>query len=276
MTTTTSELPDLAGDYPLDAARIMSYRQNGYLLLRGVCSPAEVAAYRPYLSAIVEDYARQTRPLAERSTYGKAFLQVGNLWQRDENARRFVLARRFAKIAAELMGVTGVRLYHDQALFKEAGGGHTPWHQDQNYWPLNTPDCITMWMPLVDATPDMGTMRFAAGSHRDGSLTPLLISDESEEFYRHLIEEKEFTHEQMPGMQAGDATFHAGWTLHGAPENRSERAREVMTIIYFADGTYLIDPIDSPARQADAEGCFPGVKAGALAVSPLTPLLYSK
>ena len=34
---------------------------------------------------------------------------------------RFTLARRFAKIAADLMGVEGVRIYHDQALFKEPG-----------------------------------------------------------------------------------------------------------------------------------------------------------
>ena len=30
-----------------------------------------------------------------------------------------------------LMGVDGVGLYHDQALVKEAGGGHTPWHCDR-------------------------------------------------------------------------------------------------------------------------------------------------
>ena len=32
-------------------------------------------------------------------TYGKAFLQVPNLWRRHEGARQFVFARRFAKAA---------------------------------------------------------------------------------------------------------------------------------------------------------------------------------
>ena len=41
------------------------------------------------------------------------------------------------EIATELMQTDGARLYHDQALFKEAGGGITPWHADQYYWPLN-------------------------------------------------------------------------------------------------------------------------------------------
>ena len=36
-----------------------------------------------------------------------------------------------------LLQTPGVRMYHDQALYKEAGGGYTPWHVDQFYWPLD-------------------------------------------------------------------------------------------------------------------------------------------
>jgi hypothetical protein len=77
-------------------------------------------------------------------------------------------------------------------------------------------------------------------------------------------------------MQAGDATFHAGWTLHGAPGNASDQTRAVMTIIYFADGIRTVNPIDSPARQADFDGIFPGCEPGSAAVSELTPLVYRR
>ena len=50
-------------------------------------------------------------------------------------------------------------LYHDQALFKEPGGGPTPWHQDQYYWPFDTDKTITMWMPLVEVGPVAGAAR---------------------------------------------------------------------------------------------------------------------
>ena len=145
-------LPSLDDAYPLSPLAIREYREQGHVVLRGLASPAEVAAYRP---AIVETGPRglfDHRPLAERDTYGKAFLQMFNLWTHDARVRAFVFARRFARAAAELMGVDGVRLYHDQALFKEPGGGYTPWHQDQFYWPLDTPHTITMWMPLVAVT----------------------------------------------------------------------------------------------------------------------------
>jgi ectoine hydroxylase-related dioxygenase (phytanoyl-CoA dioxygenase family) len=51
-------------------------------------------------------------------------------------------------------------------------------------------------------------------------------------------------------LAAGDATFHGGWTLHGAPANRSGAMREVMTVIYDADGT-RIGPLDHRSRRLD-------------------------
>ena len=45
-------------------------------------------------------------------------------------------------------------------------------------------------------------------------------------------------------LRAGDATFHAGWTIHGAAGNPSHSMRSVMTIIYFADGVRVARPTD--------------------------------
>ena len=84
-----------------------------------------------------------------------------------------------------------MRLYHDQALFKEPGGGRTPWHQDQFYWPFDSGDTITMWMPLVDVAPEVGSMRFVAGSHRLGHVSGESISDESDREVSALIAERD-------------------------------------------------------------------------------------
>jgi hypothetical protein len=273
---TQQTVPDLSSDYSITPEQIAEYREKGHILLRGVCTPEEIAYYRPLFLQVVEEYARKAKRLEERDTYGKAFLQIGFVGFNHEALKPFSQARRFARIATELMGADGARLYHDQALYKEAGGGHTPWHQDQNYWPFDAPQTVTMWMPLVDISPEMGTMTFASGSHRQGSLTELLISDESDARYRQIADERSYAIEQTPAMRAGDATFHAGWTLHGAPGNSSDRMREVMTIIYFADGLHTINPINSHARQADFDGIFPGGTPGERAVSKFTPLLYSK
>jgi ectoine hydroxylase-related dioxygenase (phytanoyl-CoA dioxygenase family) len=271
-----ADLPPLDSPYSVTAEQAAAYQRDGHVLLRGVCAPGEVAAYRAHLTAMTNEYAKRYKPLHERDTYGKAFVQFTNLWQKNTAAAQFTLARRFGKIAADLMGVNGVRLYHDQALYKEPGGGHTPWHQDQFYWPLDGVKTVTMWMPLVDASADMGTIRFASGSHRLGYLGALAISDESEAEWSRLIAERGLPVSEAGAMKAGDATFHNGWTLHGAPGNASMgTTREVMTIIYFEDGARISQP-DHANRENDLRAWFPGLKPGDLAAGELTPLVYQR
>src|ERR671936_230743 len=183
-------------------------------------------------------------------------------------------APRFARIAAELLGVPAVRLYHDQALFKEPGGGLTPWHQDQYYWPLDSDRTVTMWMPLVDITADMGGMEFGSGTHRRPALAELAISDESEAFFERMAASGEFAVTKPVPMAAGDATFHAGWTLHRALPNTSDQMREVMTIIFFADGIRLLEP-RYQERRSPFESLFKGLNPGDVAASDLTPIVYS-
>ena len=269
-------LPELTSDYALTAEQIADYRKNGFALLRGLATPEEAAAYRSVLSGITDDFAKTRPPLEKRDTYGKAFIQLGSLWEKSPDAARFSLARRFAKAAAELMGVDGVRLYHDQALYKEPGGGHTPWHQDQQYWPLDGAKCVTLWMPLVDCSGEMGTMRFAAGSQSLGYLGPMNISDDSEKHLSDLVMEKGFEIAYAGDMRAGDATFHNGWTIHGAPGNASlTKTREVMTVIYVADGAKITEP-DSPSRINDLKAWFPGLNPGDMTASRLNPLVYHR
>lgn len=276
MTQVSTSLPTLDTDYALTAEQIAAFQKNGHIMLPSVCSTEEIAAYRPVLNAATERYKTENRPLEERDTYGKAFLQIMNLWVRDNDVRKFTLARRFAKIAADLMQAEGARLYHDQALYKEAHGGHTPWHQDQYYWPLDTQgiQAVTMWMPLVDVSIDMGALTFASGSQQDGFMGHIEISDKSDQIFADYVAKKGYpVHNEV--MKAGDATFHAGWTLHCAPGNASDTMREVMTIIYFADGIRILTP-DNPNRQDDLEGWLPGLKPGDLAASELNPLVYHR
>lgn len=268
-------LPDLAARYDVSAEHVTEFRRKGHILLRSIVSSEEAAAYRSVILAAREQFGAEWTPLENRDTYGKAFLKGMNLWLKDEGLRRFVLAGRFAKIAADLLGVEDVRVYHDQALRKEPGGGITPWHQDQHYWPLDTDNTITMWMPLVDVSPEMGTMRFASGSHLDGYLGDMPISDDSEKQFEEYIQSRGYKIAPGVAMQPGDATFPYGWTLHGAPANATDRTREVMTVIWYADGARVTEP-DNFNRQRDLERWMPGLKPADLAASELNPLVFRR
>lgn len=216
-------LPPLDSPYALAADQVESFWTDGHVLLPGLCSPAEVAAYGQHIREAV--YAMIPGRSADHTACDQPvghFLQAMNLVrlqgllfvfsslkdmltsvvlaQRTQAERspaiaRFVHSTRFARAVAELTGAPAVRLFHNQALFKEVKtrrncavsnapsiqpifspcaavlrlqghGNRTPWHQDQYYWPLDTDRAVGMWMALTDIPADMGPIRFASGSHR--------------------------------------------------------------------------------------------------------------
>lgn len=273
----TDELPDLSTEYPLSDAQIDDFRADGHITLRGVCAPDEVAAYREAIIRATFNNNKERRELGERDAFGKAFLQTMNLRFHDEGVRRFVLARRFGRIAADLMGVEATRIYHEQSLFKEPGAGvnPTPWHQDQYYWPFAEPTTLGMWMPLVDVKEEMGAMMYASGTHKRGFLGQHAISEESQRVYGQLIEDEGVQVVKTAPMKAGDACFHYGWTLHSAGANASDTLREAMIVTFFADGMRVMTPTN-PYQEKDRLKCLGGVQPGEPARSDVNPIVFAR
>src|SRR5688572_17189524 len=124
--TAAADRVDLDTPYPLTEAQIRDYRENGFVKLKNVLSPGTLAKYAPEITRKVHELNTLHLPMEERTTYQKAFLQVMNIWTQSDLVKEFVFSKRLARIAAELMGTAGVRMYHDQALYKEGRGGFTP------------------------------------------------------------------------------------------------------------------------------------------------------
>lgn len=73
--------------------------------------------------------------------------------------------------------VDGVRIYHDQALFKSPGGGPTPWHCDQVRRSFGgiQPCCVRSWVQAVPSEAAGATMRQCART-AEAALPWLLFS----------------------------------------------------------------------------------------------------
>lgn len=248
----------------------MSFWRDGHALVRAIASREEIAEYRPVIRRVVDTMKDEKQGRID--DYSKLFTQVTNIWRLDDAAKQIVFNRDFARVAAEVLGVPSVRLYHDQALFKPAGAARTPWHQDRYYWPLDTDRTVTMWLPLIDVDEEMGPMIFASGSHRAHDLGDLMISDDTDRRLAKLIADRGWKLWMQP-VRAGDATFHAGGTLHSAGANRSNRTREILTVIYFAAGTRVAQPANDNQR-VDLEVFIPGARPGDEAKSAMNPILF--
>jgi ectoine hydroxylase-related dioxygenase (phytanoyl-CoA dioxygenase family) len=197
-----------------------------------------------------------------------------NLWTSDELVKEFVFGKRLARIAAELMGTCGTRLYHDQALYKEAGGGITPWHADQYYWPFASTHTVTAWVPLQAVPLEMGPMGFAAGSHALDLGRDMEIGDASQAKIEKELMRHDLPMDEEP-FELGDVSFHAGWTFHRAGQNITTRPREVMTVIYMDQDMRLAAP-QNKYQKSDWEGWCPGAKIGERIDTPLNPVLWTR
>ena len=116
-----SILRDLNSPYIFTLEQIRFYQTNRFIKLKQVLEPETIRFFNEVISDRVAKMNTTTTSLKERDTYGKAFLQLFNLWREDELVKTLVFSKKLANIAAALMQVKGVRLYHDQALFKESG-----------------------------------------------------------------------------------------------------------------------------------------------------------
>lgn len=271
-TLTPSAQSELDRPFTLSREQIERFQTDGYIRLKNVLSPEVLAYYGDEITQQVIRLNTLKKPMHLRSTYEKAFLQIMNLWRQSEIVKQFVFSKRLGKIAADLMGVNGVRLYHDQALYKEPSGGFTPWHADQYYWPLEKPTTCTVWIPLQQTPMDMGPLAFAVGSQRMECGRDLIISDESEAKLQAALKEANFPLDERP-FDLGEVSYHYGWTYHRAGPNTSDKPRKVMTIIYMEDGIRLAAPRNK-AQENDWKTWLPGAKLGEPAATELNPLIY--
>ena len=271
-----SDKSAIALHQPLTLSReqIDFFQLNGFIKIKDVLSPELVQYMNETVSEAVDRLNNQRIPIEERDTYGKAFLQVMNIWTKSEAVKEIVFSKRLAKIAADLMCVNGVRMYHDQALFKEPGGGFTPWHADQYYWPLSTEKTVTAWIPLQKTGMELGPLEFSAQSQTLEEGRSLKISDDSENLIQKKLTLNDFEKVVEP-FDVGEVSFHMGWVFHRAGPNTTQHMRKVMTIIYMDKDMTLMAP-KNDNQLADWETWCPGAKVGEVINTPLNPVLYQK
>jgi len=238
-----------------------------------VLSPAVLEYYGTIITDLVFKLNTLIKPMDERTTYERAFLQIMNLWREDDRAREFVFSRRLAKIATDLMGVRGVRIYHDQALYKEPSGGITPWHTDQFYWPLASPNTVTVWIPLQPTPMTMGPLAFAEGSQQVEIGRDMEISDSSEKILADELHKRNFPMNDTP-FDLGEVSYHAGWTFHRAGPNVSDQPRKVMTMIYMDMDQVVAQPRNK-FQVADHAKWLANVPVGSHPQDDLNPILFS-
>jgi phytanoyl-CoA hydroxylase len=221
----------------LSAEQIAQYREQGFLILPGFFTEAELDPVDRYLRAN-EDVTwthKNDDPLREAHYYYRPLFDLCTL-------------PRLLDVMEQLLGPDVVLLY-SHILNKKPGGLRVAWHQDGPYWPRVDPKvAVTAWVALDDSTPENGCMRVIPGSHRGHMdlgqrLTgrPDLIQENAIELPSEVVDESQAVDIIL---KRGDLSLHDSYIVHGSEPNRSDRRRAGLTIRYVPATTRIKDQPD--------------------------------
>jgi ectoine hydroxylase-related dioxygenase (phytanoyl-CoA dioxygenase family) len=249
---------------------VQQFERNGYVVVPDLLTVEELDHYNEVVTGAVESRnAGDAVPLAEKSRYQQSFIQCMNLWEDFPEVRLLTFHAKLGQAAAELLRVSAVRLWHDQALYKQAGGRETDAHQDHPYWPIRETASVTAWIPFEGSTLASGAVGYLPGTHAIGlrRFVNIFFGEPEDILARPELAGIAPEFVEVP---KGSVAFHHGLTVHLAKPNLTERDRAVHTIIYFPDGSVRGHPF--PHFAVDRGGIDVGQKIA----SDVTPIAWPR
>ncbi|NRQ40628.1 phytanoyl-CoA dioxygenase family protein [Nonomuraea sp. NN258] len=223
----------------VDAACTEFYRDNGYLLVKGLLSKDEAEAYRRECHALIG----RLRP--SDPTWGSARAMSGGAATELRHCHdvqyycaafaRLLVDERFTEVAAALLGTENVQLHHTKVFVKPAEKGSPfPMHQDAAHFPHTRHTLGAAVFHFDDAPEEKGCLRMVPGSHRRGPLPHVEAGG------WHLPPAEWPLESAVPvEAEAGDVVFFSYLTVHGSGVNRSAQARTTLLVQFR-------DPRDQP------------------------------
>lgn len=260
---------------------IAQYRRDGFLVIEDFLSPDELTFWRAALDEAVAKRAGNKMPDrkevygkgddADKAYYDNVFDQLINLWCDNEKIKQVMLDERLGKMAAELAGVDGIRIWHDQALIKKPWANPTSWHLDTPYWSFSDSRALSIWVALDDATYENGCLFFIPGSCQKTTFENPGIGKNMGAIFATYPEFKTSKSIAAP-MKAGSCSFHNGLTIHGAHANMTPGYRRAMTCAYMPDGNTF-----NGIQNILNDDVFASLKIGdTLNNNDQNPLIYHK
>jgi ectoine hydroxylase-related dioxygenase (phytanoyl-CoA dioxygenase family) len=245
------------------------YRDNGYVLARGVFRQDEVATLRREVAALLERAERAGRKT--EATWGGGWREaagvgtataaetrvdsIHNVQNHSATFTRMLVDPRLVDRAAELIG-PNVQLHHTKLHNKPpAVGSPFPMHQDYPYFPHEGDSMIAAIVHIDDATVENGCMCVVPGSQRLGP-----IEHRNDGNFYLPLDEWPLENAVPVEAQAGDLLLFGYCMVHGSYVNRSDRPRRIVLVqMRSPSDRPLDDSHRSPGQGTMLRGYNPDV-----------------
>jgi ectoine hydroxylase-related dioxygenase (phytanoyl-CoA dioxygenase family) len=218
----------------LSEEQIAQFDRDGFLLVRGMYSPQEVAAISEWTDEVASrpETAGKFMMYFENSSDddSRILCRIENFVPYHDGFSSLITARRMQQAVSELFAEQAV-LFKDKINFKLPGGDGFKEHQDvQAGWDDYADLHITAMIAVDETNVENGSLEMIPGLHKQGLLgemwAPLTEGDTDHIPYVAVH------------CQPGDAVFFDSFAPHRSYPNRTDRARRVLYITYnkFSQG----------------------------------------
>ena len=218
------------------------YRANGFIHLKGVYSPGEVAAMRSATDSVIAraiearhnpSFLWQGRFLSEEERSHLDINGIHDAQYHDAVFSRMLLNEPLLSAVESLIG-SNIQLHHTKLVVKPPErGAPFPMHQDYPYFPHERHTMLAASIHLDDTNVQNGCLRVVPGSHLGGPLN----LDASGLFLRP--EDYPMEEQLACPAAAGDVIVFNYLTIHGSGLNTSSGPRRNWLI-------QMRDPTDRP------------------------------
>jgi phytanoyl-CoA hydroxylase len=224
----------------LTAQQVEQYRAQGFLVIDEFLDAGELEHWRSVTQEAVDLRSKDMTNLSNQSDpdsyYANVFTQCLRLADIHTGMAELMFDERLGRLAGTLSGVEGIRIWHDQALFKPPYGNPTAFHFDDPFWSFSSRDAISLWVALDDATIANGCLWYLPGTHHQADFTPVNIGEQLGDIFKAYPQWSKIEAQPAP-CKAGCAVFHNGLVAHGAGANMTPKSRRAMTCAYMPDGS---------------------------------------
>ncbi len=259
---------ELNETYPISDRQIEQFQTDSYIRLKNIFSPGAIYLLRQELQQLFNR--------THKADSNRQFSNMEMMWLESDLVKAFVFSKRLGQLAADLLKVSSVRIYHDDFLCKEPGCGRTPWHYDGHHYPIASNNVVTLWMPLQPTPKEMGPLEFAKGIETYKLLKEIpfdKFSQHSDGAIAKSLQTHGIVIDREP-FQLGEISFQHCLNVHGASANYTTEQRLAFGLSYFENGARVIN---SPTLvSGDWQKLMPGIHPSEVISSCHNPVVYEK